>query len=53
MEQILGSEVMVPGIRLVVELESKCLIQMLNQEVSVDVAMDVYLQDIRKMASLF
>ncbi|RXI06439.1 hypothetical protein DVH24_018481 [Malus domestica] len=53
MEMIIASDVMEPGIRLVVESCSKGLIQMINKEITAGVALDVYLQDIWRMASLF
>lgn len=38
--------------RLVVESDSKGLVQMINKEIAVDVILEIYLQDIWRMTSL-
>ena len=53
MEMILNSDIMVHEVRLLVESDSKGLIQMLNKEITIDVTLDIYLQDIWRTASLF
>ncbi|RXH92611.1 hypothetical protein DVH24_033507 [Malus domestica] len=53
LEMVISSGVLEPGGSLVVESDSNGLIQMINQEVTADVALDIYLQDIWRMANLF
>ena len=52
LEAAVGSDVGASS-RLVVELDSKGLLQMINKEIAVDVTLEIYLQDIWRMASLF
>nr|XP_028948099.1 uncharacterized protein LOC114820925 [Malus domestica] len=53
LEMVISSGVLEPGGSLVVASDSKGLIQMINQELMADVALDIYLQDIWRMANLF
>ncbi|KAM1926152.1 hypothetical protein ACFX13_033354 [Malus domestica] len=53
LEMVISSGVMEPRGSLVVESDSKGLIQMLNQEVTTDVVLDIYLKKIWRMANLF
>ncbi|XP_068340265.1 uncharacterized protein [Pyrus communis] len=52
LEAVVGSDVGTSA-RLVVESDSKDLIQMLNKAVTVDVILEIYLQDIWRLPSLF
>ncbi|XP_068339196.1 uncharacterized protein [Pyrus communis] len=53
LETVVGSDLMEASTRLVVESDSKGLIQILNNEITVDVTLETYPQDIWRMASLF
>ena len=53
LETIMGCDVMEAGGRLVVYSDFKGLIQMLSKEIIIDVTLEIYLQDIWRMASLF
>ncbi|XP_050117616.1 uncharacterized protein LOC126595329 [Malus sylvestris] len=52
LEAVVGSG-MGSSFRLMVKSDSKGLIQMINKEVAIDVILEIYLQDIWRMASLF
>ncbi|RXH97555.1 hypothetical protein DVH24_009880 [Malus domestica] len=53
MEAIIHCEIMEDGIRLVVESDSKGLVQCLNKEAIADVSLEVYLHDIWRMMRFF
>lgn len=53
LESIVGSEVCAGTTCMVVESDSKGLINMLNKETTVDVNLEVYIQDIWRMTRLF
>ncbi|XP_028959358.1 uncharacterized protein [Malus domestica] len=53
LESVVGSEVWAGSTCLVVESDSKGLINMLNKETTVDVKLEVYIQDIWRMTCVF
>ncbi|CAN6718127.1 unnamed protein product [Malus baccata var. baccata] len=53
MKAIINYEIMEDGIRLVVESDSKGLVQCLNKEAIADVSLEVYLHDIWRMMRFF
>ena len=53
LEAVIGNTALDDGSRLVVESDSKGLIQMLNKETMADVSLEVYLHDIWRMTTLF